>query len=501
MIEAQFSPADDSFAAAFRHVQTTHDWLTTDAMHRPHGEIETQMLSRGREFARLMMQAHFDLRARIEQLQPRPAELAVTAEAHTQRCTLATVVGRVVLSRRAWVCKGAPTQRPLDRELDLPRELYSAGVRRFVCEQVADRSFDRGCTALGAMEIDVPKRQAEQLVVRAAQDFDAFYAERERPANDTATDQTLLVMSVDAKGVAMVPSALREATRKAAEADAAARVVRGDPMAARSERNHDRRMAVVTAIWDQAPCVREAEDIVEQLKPAAQRQRAEKRLARPANKRVAATVEQDQNTAICAMFDEAQRRDPEHRRRWVVLLDGAASQADAVHREARRRGVRVQIVLDLIHVLHYLWDAAKAIHGTREAEAETWVRTYVGKLLTRPTLDVVAGIRQSATLHKVSGGARKAVETCAEYLRARSRHLDYATALREGFPIASGVIEGACRSLVQDRMGLTGARWTVATAEAVLRIRALMASGDWDDYYRFHIKKEHERNYPAKRAA
>ena len=272
-------------------------------------------------------------------------------------------------------------------------------------------------------------------------------------------------------------------------------------MASRKERNHDRRMAVVTAIWNQERCVREAQDILEQLKPAAQRQRAEKRLARPANKRVAASVEQDQNAAVRAMFDEARRRDPDHRRTWVVLLDGAASQAETVQREARQRSVRVVIVLDLIHVLHYLWGAAKAIHGTREAEAESWVRTYVGKLLTRPPLDVVAGIRQSATLDKVGSGARKVVEECPEYLRARSRHLDYVTALREGFPIASGVIEGACRSLVQDRMGITGARWTVATAEAVLRIRALMASGHWDAYCRFHIKKEHERNYPAKEAA
>ena len=77
----------------------------------------------------------------------------------------------------------------------------------------------------------------------------------------------------------------------------------------------------------------------------------------------------------------------------------------------------------------------------------------------------------------------------------------YAAALRAGLPIASGVIEGACRSLVQDRMGLTGARWTVQGAEAVLRIRALIASGDWNAYCRFHLRKEHARNYPPVKAA
>ena len=224
-------------------------------------------------------------------------------------------------------------------------------------------------------------------------------------------------------------------------------------------------------------------------------------LPRPQNKQVAATVEKDQGTAIRAMFAEAQRRDPEHRRTWVVVIDGAETQSDVVQREADRLGVRVVIVLDLIHVLHYLWRAATAIHGGTNAAAERWVRTYVGKLLTRPVVDVVAGLRQSATLREITDARREAVETCAEYLRARSRQLDYAAALRAGLPIASGVIEGACRSLVQDRMGLTGARWTVQGAEAVLRIRALIASGDWNAYCRFHLKKEHSRNYPPVKAA
>lgn len=209
----------------------------------------------------------------------------------------------------------------------------------------------------------------------------------------------------------------------------------------------------------------------------------------------------DQVTAIGDLFAEAERRDPRHERTWVLLLDGAETQSEVVEREAERRGVRVVIVVDLIHVLRYLWRAAIAIHGGTNAATETWVRTYAGKLLTRPVVDVVAGLRQSATLRKVTGTWREAAETCAEPLRARSQQLNYASALAKGLPIASGIIEGACRSLVQDRMGITGARWTVAGAEAVLRIRALIASGDWEAYCHFHLMKEHDRNYPPQKAA
>lgn len=499
-MQPQLAPADDVFASALAHFSSSCDWLRGEAMDLAHGDVESYVLLSSREVARRMLQAHLDLRAHKERNAPRPTRVADHAVPRTQACNLDTVVGRVRVQRWAWQCKGAPTVRPLDEALNLPREVYSAGVRRFVCEQLADRSVGRCTEALHAMGIEVPRRQAEQLAVRMAQDYDAFYKTREHPANDTADDATLLVLSVDAKGVRMVPRALREATRKAA-AHEATQVLKGDPMADRQERPHDRRMAVVTAIWDQGRCVRTAEQVAEQLKPPSQRALPKCTLPRPQHKRVAATLAQDQVAAVREMFAEAQRRDPEHRRTWVVLLDGAETQSEVVQREADRLGVRVVIVLDLLHVLHYLWQAAIAIHGGTNAAAQEWVRTYVYKLLTRPVVDVAAGIRQSATLRKVRGAKRAAVEKCVAYLRARGPQVDYAAALREGLPIASGVIEGACRSLVQDRMGITGARWTVEGAEAVLRIRALQASGDWDAYCRFHFTKEHARNYSPTKAA
>lgn len=233
-----------------------------------HREIVTYALLASREVARCMVQACFDLRAQQKRLSSQPKMVALDAVSCAQGCNLDTVVGRVGVLRWAWQCTGAPAVRPMDAAIDLPREVNSSGVRRFVCEQFADHPVTHRCEALDKLGIEVPRRQAEQLAVRMAQDFDAFYAERERPANDTVTDKTLLVLSNDAKGVRMLPRALREATRKAAARDAI-NDVRGDQMAARSEHAHDRRMAVVTAIWDQEPCMREAADIIEQLKPPA----------------------------------------------------------------------------------------------------------------------------------------------------------------------------------------------------------------------------------------
>jgi hypothetical protein len=353
--------------------------------------------------------------------------------------------------------------------------------------------------------IAVAKRQAEQAIVAIAQDYDDFYAWGRSPADETdVADETLLAMSLDSKGVRVIFEGLRPDTQREA-AQAAARP-KGDPMAQRKERTHDRRMAVVAAVWDQTPTVRSAEVMLDGLLPKPQRKfpPEARALPKPQNKRVWTRLEEGMSAMVKQVFDEAERRDPLHQRRWVVLIDGAVDQREAVEAEARRRGVRVTIVTDLIHVIHYLWGAGKALSGGEEAATEEWVREAIKKLLTRDVYGVVSGMRQSATKRDLRGSQREAVEKCAKYLEQRGGTLRYVGALARGMPIATGVIEGACRSLVQDRMGITGARWSVATAEAVLRVRALVASGHWEQYLNFHHQQEHTRNhslYPLAEAA
>ena len=113
---------------------------------------------------------------------------------------------------------------------------------------------------------------------------------------------------------------------------------------------------------------------------------------------------------------------------------------------------------------------------------------------------VAGGIRRSATRRGLEGKAREAVDRCANYLLKNAGYLKYDTYLAKGFPIATGVIEGACRYLVKDRMEVTGARWSLAGAEAVLRLRALQASGDFDAYWHFHERQESLRNHAERYA-
>jgi hypothetical protein len=199
-------------------------------------------------------------------------------------------------------------------------------------------------------------------------------------------------------------------------------------------------------------------------------------------------------------FLDAASRDPKRRKRWVVLVDGNADQIARVHAAATRHRVTITLVVDLIHVLEYLWKAAYVFHPEGSPEAETWVTERLLWLLCGDAGQVIASIRRTATRRGLTATARKPADTCAAYIERHKPYLTYDTYLAAGLPIATGVIEGACRYLLRDRMEITGARWSLAGAEAILRLRSLRASGDWEAYWHHHEQQELQRNHAAQYA-
>jgi hypothetical protein len=155
----------------------------------------------------------------------------------------------------------------------------------------------------------------------------------------------------------------------------------------------------------------------------------------------------------------------------------------------------VTIIVDIIHVIEYLWDAGRAFHPESGPELENWVRHRLLGVLHGKAGLMAGGMRRSATRKQLTTETRKPVETCATYLLNKSPYLCYDNYLCQGFPIGTGVIEGACRHLVKDRMEVTGAKWRLEGAEAVLRLRALRSSNDFDEYWDFHEACEYKRNH------
>ncbi|MGH8974594.1 MAG: ISKra4 family transposase, partial [Acidimicrobiia bacterium] len=174
-------------------------------------------------------------------------------------------------------------------------------------------------------------------------------------------------------------------------------------------------------------------------------------------------------------------------------VDGNAHQIDRIRAEADQRAITVTVVVDFIHVVEYLWGAVWCFFAEGNPAAEAWVRDRALAVLEGKAGDVAAGIRRRASAEGLNKQKRKKADDCARYLTNKAPYLDYSAALAAGWPIATGVIEGACRHLVKDRMDITGARWSVEGAEAVLKLRAVRCNGDFEDYWRWHLERERHR--------
>ena len=460
------------------------------------GDLESFLDKEGREVLRQLLQAHLDRRAEAKAVTPVVGADGVERTHHRPgERKLETLLGTVEVAREGHGARGKETLFPLDEALNLPDEKYSFGIRRRAAEEAAKGSYDEGVAVLGKHTgAEVAKRQVEEVVHRAAQDFDSFYLTRRLEWQKRAADAgEILVLTFDGKGVAMRHEDLRPATK----AKAARRNHKLEKRLSRGEKRHAKRMSQVAAVYTLEPFVREAGDIIDDFKPG---DAPRPKRPAPEGKRVWASVEKDPEDVIEDAFLDACSRDTERKKEWVVLLDGNADQLALVKAAAKRHRRDVTLVLDVIHVLECLWKAAYVFHAEGTKDAEGWVTERLLWLLCGDAGQVIGSIRRSATKRGLSAKEREPADTCADYLENHKAYMRYDRCLAAGFPIATGVIEGACRHLVRDRMEITGARWSLAGAEAILRLRSLKASHDLDAYWLHHEKLERARNHQARYA-
>jgi hypothetical protein len=217
---------------------------------------------------------------------------------------------------------------------------------------------------------------------------------------------------------------------------------------------------------------------------------------------VAASVTDDIPAMIGKAFDEAERRDPHHTRRRVFLVDGNKQQITAITEHARTRRLKVPILIDFIHVSGYLGKAAAALHPGDPVTAGQWadgqrLRVLQGRAqAVAATLACIAGKTRTnpRTRHLDLSDLDKAIT----YLTNNHHHMKYDKALANGWPIATGMIEGACRFVIEDRFGITGARWSPTGAEDILKLRAIIVNNDLDDYMNYYKKRYREEHHLAR---
>ena len=459
-----------------------------------HAEIEEMIDNDGRAILRQLMQDHLELRACREKRRGEVAGADGNTRTHCRENTrrgLRVIFGDVDVMRMAYSGREMSGLFPLDAELNLPPDTYSHGLERRICEDAVKMSFDAAVESVERTTgVHVPKRQAEELVQKAASDFDTFYEARAAAGAQQSGD--LLVLSTDGKGVVVRTCDLREETRKRAEREKQKRRRKRLPPGHKRNR---KRMGTVAAVYSVARHVRTAEEVMGVAALPEGVTRLPDRRPRPTDKRVWASLAKEPDLVMDGVFLEALKRDPDKQRCCVFLVDGELEQLARVRDFAELYEVDLTVVCDFIHVLEYLWDAAHCFCPVGSDEAEKWVVQRAIEVLRGNSSEVAGGIRRSATLRGLSRKNRKAADDCARYLTNHREYLRYDEYLAAGYPIATGVIEGACRHLVNDRLGVTGARWSLCGAEAVLKLRALWASGDLEKYWAFRRKAELKRNH------
>jgi len=439
--------------------------------------VEAELAKRGREVYRLMLQQHLAEQGTGEVgtvLMVREGEGKVQPyrARRVDSRKLVSIFGEVQVRRRAYVAPGRKAVHPLDARLQLPQRSFSYAVQRRVVEEAVRGPFDEVIESLEKQTGKVlSKRSVEQITGDAAQDFEAFYARRAAPSAEETGP--ILVGAIDCKGVPVV---------KAERAAPVARRRKG-------QKAQKKKMATVAAVFTQPPRVRTPEEVVESL--FGERRVGTSTRGRPEHKRVWASLRRSKDEVFGEVAAEMAVRDPAGCKHWVVVTDGER----ALQHRARRRIPGGVLVLDLLHVLEALWEAAHALYAEGSVEAMEWVRTRALRILQGQVSQVVKGMRQSATKRHLQGAKREAVLGTAGYLYRNREYMRYDEYLKRGWPIASGAVEGACKNLVKDRMERSGMRWQVPGAEAILKLRAVKLSGDMDEYWAFHVQREQARLY------
>ncbi len=434
---------------------------------------------------RLLLQGHLDERARQEPDfdSVRHRTCQHTHKRKNRSRQLNTLFGKVEVCRKSYSVGGVDSIFPQDAELNLSADQYSDGLRCQTAFLVSEQSFDKSSASISRnTATTVAKRQVENITRHLSQDFDAFYKSRPLEVTDNSN---LLVLTCDGKAVVMRQADLRPATRKAAKSSKHKKQTR----LSRGEKGNRKRMATVASVYDIEPHIRSADSIIRNKKEHSQ-------TPRPRNKRIWASVEKSPFEVIEQMFAEARRHDPNQRRKWVILVDGQPVQLKQIRQVMKQQKIRAPIVLDFIHVLEYLWKAAYCFFDESSQVAEDWVMERALKILAGEASQVAAGIRRSSTKRNLHAKERENADKCSDYLLKYKSYLRYDKYLSAGYPIATGVVEGACRYLIKDRMDITGARWGLKGAEAVLKLRAIISSNDFEKYFKFHKRHERARNYP-----
>ena len=470
-------PLEEELAAALagpvEQFSSMLTWTARQAAPLDHGEREKVIAESGRELQRQLLESTFTIDcAREERAAPLISAAGIRHGTIENGCDrgVVSIFGPVRAGRMAYRNRREANLYPADARWILPEDPYSMGMRALVAYHLAEGGYGQAQEVIAARAgVTVGRAQLAGIAGDLAGWVDEFYDQRAFGADTDLPDSDVIMMQADGKGIAVRPGHRASAGK--------------DPGSAHPG---IKKMAEIVAVADFTPAVREPEDIAA---PPARRKERPGPQAR--DKWVAASITESIEDMIGMAFNEADRRDPYGIRQRVFLVDGNKQQLTAIAAHAGERGLKVPVFIDFIHVSGYLGKAAAALHPGDPQAAGEWADGQKLRVLHGRARAV------AATLAAVAARARAKsprldltdVDKAVTYLTNNHKYMRYDKALAAGWPIATGMIEGACRFVIEDRFGITGARWSPDGADVILKLRAVVVNGDLDDYMTYYKQR------------
>ena len=399
-----------------------------------------------------------------------------------------SIFGKFKVARTCYRTPGEPGIFPLDAQVNLPARCYSYFLQEWMTLFEVEHPFKESAGFFAQLfDFEVAESVLMAVAKDAPKDYTAFYGQRPLAPEDTTG--ALLVVSFDGKGVPMIKE---EAAKLKAKLGT-------------GEKRQKKKEALVGVSYTVDPKPRSPEVLAELLidpeaaRARRQRQKEPNESPRAQQVRRVASLVRTKQAVMELIKADAERRDPQHCKPLVVLLDGALglwSLATTLFKEWKR----VTFVLDIMHVVGYLWSAANALFGEASQAGTHWVQQKLTEILRGRVGYVIGGLRQRLTKQQLRKSVREALAKVITFFQNHRRWMRYDVYLAAGLPVGTGVVESACGSVVKHRMEGEGKRWSLKGAEAILTLRSLKKSHDNDlhDYWRFRASQERGRLYTNK---
>lgn len=442
-------------------------------------QIESGLLKRLLSMGRQLLALFFAMRAQHAMREPMVLEDGQNLPYHSEKKrSYYSIYGKLTIERPYFYKQGHGGRTPLDAELSLGADSYSDLLRDMSEYLGVQMAYNKSDDILNRfLGISVSTRVFKKMMAEDAEDVEAYY--EQKPAPTARSEAEILVIQADGKGVPLI---LETPTKSPV------RLGKGQKRGKKKE-------AIVTSSYTIAPAVRTPEAVVtsffdqeQELAPGVQK--TTDRRPKPQNKHVWATLD-GKDTALERLQKQVKPRQGSHILHKVALSDGC----EALQERIKKHFPDFTLVLDFVHANEYLWKVANSLLGESDPGRSAWVAEKTLEMLSGRLSQVIADFRQTARQQKTKKAQVEILTKTANYFERNSPYMDYSTYLANGWPIASGVIEGACRHLVRDRMELSGMRWSQTGAENLLRLRAVAENQDWQNYHSFRRCKRHKRLY------